>query len=144
LFKKYNWLSLLTDPQKIGSLFSNFSSKSIVNCELLQSSSISRRANSDFPEPISPLTAIKMGVFASGLVKKSTMSSVSFGIKSFAEPTISSFCLFGILELSSSIGFICGLIKNSGFKIFLVTSAVSSVGSVGTKIGIDIDLPLNS
>jgi hypothetical protein len=26
----------------------------------------------------------------------------------------------------------------------LVTSAVSSVGSVGTKIGIEIDLPLNS
>jgi hypothetical protein len=72
------------------------------------------------------------------------MSSLSFGNKSLAEPTISIFCLLGVLELSSSIGFICGFIKNSGFKIFLVTSAVSSVGSVGTKIGIEIDLPLNS
>jgi hypothetical protein len=66
LLKKLNWVSLLTDAQKIGSLFSNFSSNNIVNYVLLQSSSISRRANSDFPDPISPFSAIRKGVFASG------------------------------------------------------------------------------
>jgi len=61
-----------------------------------------------------------------------------------AGPTNLNFCFFVSVDRSKHIGFMCGFKKMSGIRTFLVMSAYSSTGSIGSNIGMLIDLPLNS
>jgi hypothetical protein len=61
-----------------------------------------------------------------------------------AGPTNLSFYFLGSVDRSKHIGFICGFRKTSGIKTFLVMPAYSSTGSIGSNMGILMDLPLNS